>query len=527
MRMKNKLLFCVYMFFCFVVSYSQISNRQIAQKVFDNITNSIGNNFPSPPKLNFVNTEIKVAYITNGNVYLEMKALDILCEQTNKEDAIAYVLSHELAHHYLNHSWMKNIGFTYTSKIKNELSNGTEAVNLRKSEEIQADLFGGFFAQISGYKSLIIGQDVLKSIYKKYNLPENIIGYPSLSDRENIVLNNLEELSKLSAIFKMGNLMVVTEKYSNAIKCFEHILSKNFTSREIYNNLGALYLEEAISFDDELSKFSFPILYEENTRSLNKEILRAFHGVVDEETRDSIMYYLNLADDYFRRSALLDKNFIKPKANLLISELIKTKNSKTKLDIGFNKKLEQLNLNISDENDIKLLSFYLGLVPEIDEDEKLKKSSVVSKYNKNVYEDAVEERYYGDDNIIQLDTLKNLNSKNEYTDLIEDLRFYGLQKVDKTISTGDGIKIKIRNSADSVIYEYNNDIYFVSVLINNLPKNLGLNENSNFNDVITKHGNPSSIYKLNNSIYLNYLNNQFVIILIENQLSEIIYYNYI
>ena len=41
--------------------------------------------------------------------------------------------------------------------------------------------------------------------------------------------------------------MAVTEEYSNAIKCYEHILSKNFTSREIYNNLGALYLLKAIN----------------------------------------------------------------------------------------------------------------------------------------------------------------------------------------------------------------------------------------------------------------------------------------
>ena len=95
--MKNKLLFCVYMFFCFVVSYSQIDNRQIAQKVFNNITNSIGNNFPSPPKLNFVTTESKVAYITNGNVYLEIQPIKnlffkvpFLCSYLGWENTLAF-----------------------------------------------------------------------------------------------------------------------------------------------------------------------------------------------------------------------------------------------------------------------------------------------------------------------------------------------------------------------------------------------------------------------------------------------------
>ena len=447
--MKNKLLFFIYTFFCFITSYSQNSNRQIAQNVFNNITNSVGNNFPSPPKLSFVNTESKVAYINNGNVFLEIKALDLLCKQPNKEDAIAYILSHELAHHYLNHSWMKNIGFTYTSDLKNQLNRDVKSINNKKIEETQADLFGGFFSQISGYNSLPIAEDILKLIYENYNLPEIMEGYPSLTDRENIVKNNLEELNKLSLIFKMGNLMVATEDYNAALKCYEYILTKKFTSREIYNNLGATYLKQAINFDDNLSKYSFPILFEENTRASTKDISRGFDGLSELKTKDTIVYYLNLADDSFNRSTQLDKNFIKPKANLLISELIKTKITKTTLDVDFWKRLEKLKLNPIDENDIKLLSYYLDLVTENNEDEKLKKSSIISEYNRDVFH-----------KIIQSDSLQNLNTKNEYSNLINDLIF-GIKKVDNNIFSGSGIKIKISNANNAIIYEYNNSKYFI------------------------------------------------------------------
>jgi hypothetical protein len=512
MTKLSLVIICIW--FGIILSYGQNNNRLIAQNVFNNITNSVGNNFPSPPKLNFVTSESKVAYITNGNVYLEIKALDLLCEQPNKEDAIAYVISHELAHHYLNHSWMKNIGFTYTSKLKNELKKGFEGDNSRKTEEIQADLYGGFFSQISGYNSLIIGQDVLKSLYKNYNLPENIIGYPSLTDRENIVLNNLEELNKLSVIFKMGNLMVVTEDYNNASKCYEHILSKNFTSREIYNNLGATYLKRAIKFDDELSNYEFPILFEQNSRASNKEATRGFDGLSESKTRDTIMYYLNLADDSFNRSAILDNKFIKPKVNLLVSEIIKSKITKTELEVDFNKRLELLNLNLLDENDIKLLCFYLGIVPKIESEIKLKNATFISEYNDNEYH-----------NIKQIDLIEPTKIKNEYSDLINELEFTGLKKVNRNISSGDGIKIKISDSINSVIYEYNNTKYFVSVLKNNLSKIEELNENLNSNDIIIKFGKPSSIYKLNDLLYLNYKKTKFVIVLFKNQLSEMIYYN--
>jgi hypothetical protein len=512
--MTNRLQIIIYFFFGIIVSYGQNSNRLIAQNVFNNITNSVGNNFPSPPKLNFVTSESKVAYITNGNVFLEIKALDLLCKQPNKEDALAYVLSHELAHHYLNHSWMKNIGFTFTSDLKNQLNKDVKSINNRKIEETQADLFGGFFSQISGYNSLPIAEEVLKSLYKNYNLPEMIEGYPSLTDRENIVKNNLEELNKLSIIFKIGNLMVATEEYSNALKCYEHILSKNFTSREIYNNLGATYLKIAINFDDELSKYTFPILFEETTRATAKEITRGFEELSELETRDTIMHYLNLADDSFRRSSLLDNKFKKPKANLLISELIKTKIEHTNLDVDFSKRIEQLDLNLVDENDIKLLSFYLGLVPIFEENEKIKKATIISEYNHNAFH-----------NIKPIDLFQNTKTKNEYSNLINELEFIGLKKIDKNISTGNGIKIKISNTINTAIYEYNNSKYFVEILEANLTKTDGFSENMDKDYVIAKYGKPTSIYKQNNLMYLNYKNNKFVIILFENKLSEIIYYN--
>jgi hypothetical protein len=512
MQFKTIILLC----FVLGMSYgqSQTKNELLAQKVFNNITNSVGNNFPSPPKLNFINSVDKVAYTYNCNVFLEKKALNLLCSFDDSQDALAYVLSHELAHHYLNHSWMKNIGFTYTSELKNQLNKDVKSINNRKIEETQADLFGGFFSQISGYNSLAIAENVLKLLYKNYNLPETMDGYPSLTDRKNIVKNNLEELNKLSVIFKMGNLMVAIEDYKNALKCYEHILSKKFTSREIYNNLGAIYLKQAIDFDDNLSKYSFPILFEENTRATTKEKTRGFDGISELKIKDTIIYHLNLADDAFNRSSVLDKNFIKPKVNLLISELINNKITKTNLNLDFGKRLEQLKLSITDENDINLLSFYLGLVPNIDEVEKLKKSSIISQYNKDAFH-----------NTTLSDSLQNLNIKNEFSNLINELKFIHLNKVDKTISSGDGINIKINKTTNYEVYEYNKSKYFIEVSKANLSKINGLSENLDKDAIITKFGKPTSIYKINTLLFLNYATNKLVIILSENQLSEIIYYN--
>ena len=77
----------------------------------------------------------------------------------------------------------------------------------------------------------------------------------------------------------------------------------------------------------------------------------------------------------------------------------------------------------------------------------------------------------------------------------------------------------------SVIYEYNNTNYFVSVLKDNFNKIEGISETSNYNDIIIKYGKPTSIYKFNDILYVNYKNNKFVCVFIKNKLTEIIYYD--
>lgn len=509
---KVKCFTSVFLLFCSVHLFAQKNNREITQIVFNNITNSVGNNFPSPPKLNIISTETKVAYIDNGIVYFEQKAIDLLCSLPNKEDALAYVLSHELAHHYLNHAWMKNIGFTYTSQLKKDLKNSD--LNSQKIEESQADLYGGFFSQISGYKSLATGPEVLKMIYKEYNLPDQITGYPSLIDRENIIKDNLIELNKLSVFFKLGNLLVSTEDYNGAVNCFQHILSKNFTSREIYNNLGAAYLKIAIDFDDELSKYSYPILFEENTRASIIETTRGFDDISETQKKDTINYYLNLADDCFKRSSNMDAKFIKPKINLLISELIRCKASSNELNIDYGKRIKELKLINEDENDIILLSYYLGLNKSIIEKEKLLFASLMSKNNSDIFHEQK-----------QTMQLSNQISKNQYTKIINDLEFTGITQSTENISSGNGLKIKICNETDYTIYEFNNNKYFIEIPYKKIENITEFKELNSKKDLILKYGTPTSILKFNNSLYLNYKYNKFVAILSNEKLSELIYYN--
>ena len=157
------------------VSFSINSQEEIAQNVFKKIINSIGNNFNQPPILEIVNTENNPAYYSprDNKIYIEDKTLKIFENNKNFEDILAYLIAHELAHHYLNHGWMRNLDFGYSSTIGNFIID-EDNKNQKKIDETQADIFGGFFAKIAGYDALNFGEYCLREIYKEYEIPESI-----------------------------------------------------------------------------------------------------------------------------------------------------------------------------------------------------------------------------------------------------------------------------------------------------------------------------------------------------------------
>ena len=65
----------------------------------------------------------------------------------------------------------------------------------------------------------------------------------------------------------------------------------------------------------------------------------------------------------------------------------------------------------------------------------------------------------------------------------------------------------------------------MAIAKNNINDIDTINNDLNKDFIVKKYGIPTSSYKINNLLYLNFKKNKFVIVLTENQLSEIIYYN--
>lgn len=187
-------------------------------------------------------------------ISLEVKALEV-CRPYG-DAGIAFLLGHELTHYYEKHAWRR--GFVAENKdlnigmVLNEVADAT-------AHETEADYLGGFLAYTAGYGLFDEGNEVIGKLYEAYGLPEEINGYPSLSDRKALATRSAERLESLVDLFEMGNLLAAIGQYGEAYTYYREIL-KSYQSREIYNNLGVTALLDAMDrMKEEEKPFVLPV----------------------------------------------------------------------------------------------------------------------------------------------------------------------------------------------------------------------------------------------------------------------------
>ena len=359
------------------IIFSQTECIEKTKVIYNNIIISIGNSFPSPPKLNFSDKKRSVAVLNSKGITIETPIINLLCEDENFEDKIAYIISHELAHHYLNHTWMRNTGLAYASSIGEFIDEKSSSKDQRKLAESQADLFGGFFGQIAGYNVLGVAKSTLSDVYTYYNLPHEIKGYPNYSERLEIIDSKIKEANSLATLFEIGNVFLKLGDFENAKKCYEDILKNDFISREIYNNLGLVYLLKGIELsDNSISKYSYPISIDLDTRA---ETSTTRSG----DLLNSPEKLFNQATEYFKNSILLDKNYKKPLQNILVIDFITALNSNA-LDSFFESK-EYAVFDEDFQNDLKVIfELYKGRKIKKVKKKFYERGSIVTKINLNL-----------------------------------------------------------------------------------------------------------------------------------------------
>ena len=270
--------------------------------IYQNIANAIGGN-QLPPEL-VVARESRwlgagYEYQPRARIILQERLLDACLDHFGEEadDALAVILSHELAHAYKAHK--ANTSFAAQTK------------NLNIDLEIEADYFGTYYGSLAGYNTLHYLDLVLDLIYELYELPEQLEGYPSKSQRYTIVEEKLQELSTLAGAYQVGQLLFIRKEYQLAADCF-HFIAQSFPSREVFNNQGVSYLALAMNYAQKEDRYyAYPFELDPGTRLVNINSRN-----VDQSNSITLEKYLRMAKKSFEQAIRLDPNYLSAHINL-------------------------------------------------------------------------------------------------------------------------------------------------------------------------------------------------------------------
>ena len=315
----RRILFPLIMCVTFFVE-AQTNPPAFVRKVYDDLYQVMDDNHTLKPKL-VLSLEPKAiahrdAHNEDGeSVVVIGQGLIELTRNFGKDsmNAMAHVLGHEMAHVFKHQNDLSLLGSGYASQ---EYKSKVNSINdsLKIHFERQADEFAAFYCHMAGYYTTSIGVAVLDSIYNRFQLKDKYLKkYPPLSQRKEIVLNSHDKMNALKLIFDDGLLTLLAGDYVGAEQFFKTILRYQFTSREIYNNLGVCYLMSAIKLIDTLQfPYLYPLQFDYRTkldseldRGVNYNIKERLESALDcfekatNNSKDYTIGYINSATTYF------------------------------------------------------------------------------------------------------------------------------------------------------------------------------------------------------------------------------------
>jgi tetratricopeptide (TPR) repeat protein len=342
--MENKRpYFKMYLIAVFMCSYTGFTFGQTntnthnqVQFVFDRLISVYGSAKTEPKFIIVKKGKVAIPpakYISNGQPTIQIdEAFYKICQTFGKDslNALAIVLSHELTHHFNEHTFCRDYGFANLNTVNPNLKKtiGSASSNARKDKETEADIKGFFFAAAAGFEPHGLQEKLINKIYKTYNLADIQENYPSLQERIDLAQSADKKASDLYNDFKNGLVALENKQYDVAIKCFE-IANGKIPFRENLNNIGVAKTLKALDLKEpnEIEKasperFLYPIEIENKSR-LNKEITRSL-----DDSSEEMDKLLKEAQKDFQEAIRLDPNFTKGYINLAcVYDLLRNPNA--------------------------------------------------------------------------------------------------------------------------------------------------------------------------------------------------------
>ncbi len=263
-----------------------VADQQVVQEIYQNLQYTIGDKRQDWPKVKVWSITDRVASFVplDNTIYIDQQTLDI-CKTFGEKykDALAFIIGHELTHFYQEHQWQE-VGFV--SHFLVNKANFQEHLEHEK----QADIYGTFIAQQSGYQTIRLVPSILDKIYQAYQLKSTATQeYPSLNNRKKLAEEACHLAADLVDVYQTANYAMVLGKYEEAHFLYDYV-RQSLQFKELYFNLGMNNLLQyyhaqpdlKLSYDFEIDP-SIPITRNDQTRhpkALLKAAKSAFNKIL-------------------------------------------------------------------------------------------------------------------------------------------------------------------------------------------------------------------------------------------------------
>lgn len=318
-------------------------------EIFNKLKKVKGLNPNDAPQLEIVevlpNDQFSLAMASpkTGIISLENRTRDLCFDDMPNmtEDALAYLLSHELSHitrqHNVRHRFIERFqksvveeeefrsrakALSDSAKTEVEkflLKTDTLAIKYRiRKNEAEADLDAGFTAFLAGYNTKDAGPAFLQKSYDKFNLKIGSSHYASLDERKQILKITGQKLDSLKIIYEMGSYLSLVNEYDAAYDCYNKV-GETYKSSALLNNLGVLNLMEVCeSIPIRQLKYALPLVLDFN--------LNPGRDVDEDERRELFnnkLYILDDAISHFEQAIDLNPNYYNGYINQSIAYFLK------------------------------------------------------------------------------------------------------------------------------------------------------------------------------------------------------------
>ena len=232
------------------------------KNVLDNLVHAMGSTGVTQLPLKIINDKNEVAFINSKGIFVSEKFVELCWTfKENADDAMAYILAHELGHYKKEHFFASEFGSAYAST---DWGNKMSAVFDNQKEmgilETEADEYGLYFSYSAGYNTFGIAHDVIENIYQAFDLPDTMAGYPPKEFRQLQAAKAQEKVEEFIPVFEIGNYLNVlagqasenqkTKLLTSSQKCYYHLIDNKITTIEMYNNLGLNFLSQALTYKE-------------------------------------------------------------------------------------------------------------------------------------------------------------------------------------------------------------------------------------------------------------------------------------